>query len=109
MLWKGIVLVVDDANATSLERVVVIKSRKLPKERCKVRVPDPPIEPHDVGMVFLHDLCIASQPVARILCAQVGVIIQRIMIFSCMMCWPIEICESWIAGLRRLLVNAIHK
>ena len=35
--------------------------------------------------------------------------IQRIMIFSCMVCWPVEICEFRIAGLRRLLVNAIHE
>ena len=64
MLVHGIVLVVDHSDVISvLERTVVVESRKAGEIRTDRGLPDPPVEVHDVGVIFLDQLRAPRQPI----------------------------------------------
>src|SRR5580698_6032881 len=57
VLLHGIVLVIDDAYVVAMmERVVVIEGRKLSEVIPQPRLADPPVEVHNVRMIFLDNL-----------------------------------------------------
>ena len=66
MLLHGVVLVIDDADVIAiLQRAVVVERRKARQIRPDRCLPDPPVEVHDVGMVFLDEFGRPRQPVVR--------------------------------------------
>ena len=64
MLLHGVVLVVDHSDVIAIfERTVVIergKAGEIWPDRC---LADPPVEVHDIGMIFLHEFRAPCEPV----------------------------------------------
>ena len=60
----SVVLVIDDPNMVAIfERSVVVERGEASQVCAHGRLADPPVEVHDVGMIFLDDFGGASQPV----------------------------------------------
>ena len=72
-----VILDVDHARNSVRRAKVVIERRESRHVAPIVRLPRPPIEVHDLGVIFLHDLCRARQPVVGIFRADVCPVVQQ--------------------------------
>src|ERR1700736_5130190 len=71
---------------------------------------DPPVEIEQLGLIFLHDFCVARQPIIQISIADVGPVGQeRLFAFHPGVRWTVEGGELRIVYVRFNLAAAIQE
>src|SRR6185312_17260 len=93
MLLHRIVFVINDAGGAMLQGFIIVSSGEAGQIGPIHWLADPPIEPHDVGMIFLYDFGAPGEPIAGVFRAEIGPVSQKrgvITLVKVPMCGAVE-------------------